>query len=188
MSRSRREFLGRTAVAALATAGAYGLIDRIASPVRRKALSPDIRLTAATTPSLPLEQQLYSGLSRVTDNGAIVVLPPLHHMVVTATLTVAPAGFAQAQQVPGTAIVGLETSGLLDSTPSGTGLAVAWGPPSFNRLPSALTNTYLPVDVVASRANAVRGPFNNVLKATHRQNYLVPPRVHRSFPPAELPA
>ena len=28
--------------------------------------------------------------------------------------------------------------------------------------------------------------FNSVLSTTHRQNYLVPPRVHRSFPMAEL--
>ena len=28
--------------------------------------------------------------------------------------------------------------------------------------------------------------FNSVLKTTHRQNFLVPPRVHRSFPLAEL--
>ena len=156
MSLSRREFLGRTAAAAFATAGAYGLIDQIATPVRREATSPDIRLTSATSPSLPLEQHLFSGLSRVTDNGAIVVVPPLHHMVVTAALTVAPSGFAQAQQVLEAAIAGLETSGLLDYTPSGMGLAVAWGLPYFNRLPPAVTDTYLPVDVVASRANGHR--------------------------------
>ena len=33
---------------------------------------------------------------------------------------------------------------------------------------------------------AVHGPFNKVLTATHRQNLLVPPRAHRSFPLAEL--
>ena len=30
--------------------------------------------------------------------------------------------------------------------------------------------------------------FNSVLKTTHRQNFLVPPRAHRSFPLAELRA
>ncbi len=30
--------------------------------------------------------------------------------------------------------------------------------------------------------------INSVIKATHRQNFLVPPRVHRSFPLSELPA
>ena len=28
--------------------------------------------------------------------------------------------------------------------------------------------------------------FNSILSTTHRQNFLVPPRVHRSFPLAEL--
>jgi hypothetical protein len=28
--------------------------------------------------------------------------------------------------------------------------------------------------------------FNDVLRTTHRQNFLVPPRRHRSFPLAEL--
>ena len=32
----------------------------------------------------------------------------------------------------------------------------------------------------------VHGPFNQVLQTTHRQNFLIPPRVHRSFPLAEL--
>jgi hypothetical protein len=30
--------------------------------------------------------------------------------------------------------------------------------------------------------------FNSVLRTTHRQNFLVPPRAHRSFPLSELPA
>ena len=29
--------------------------------------------------------------------------------------------------------------------------------------------------------------FNSILQTTHRQNYLVPPRRHRSFPLSELP-
>ena len=28
--------------------------------------------------------------------------------------------------------------------------------------------------------------FNSILRTTHRQNFLVPPRTHRSFPLAEL--
>jgi hypothetical protein len=35
-------------------------------------------------------------------------------------------------------------------------------------------------------AAAIHGPFNRVLEATHRQNFLVPPRSHRSFPLIEL--
>jgi hypothetical protein len=35
-------------------------------------------------------------------------------------------------------------------------------------------------------AGAVHGPFNRVIAATHRQNFLVPPRSRRSFPLAEI--
>jgi hypothetical protein len=38
---------------------------------------------------------------------------------------------------------------------------------------------------------AARSPhlgINDVIRATHRQNFLVPPRIHRSFPLSELPA
>jgi hypothetical protein len=28
--------------------------------------------------------------------------------------------------------------------------------------------------------------FNSILRTTHRQNFLVPPRLHRSFPLVEL--
>ena len=35
-------------------------------------------------------------------------------------------------------------------------------------------------------AAAIHGPFNRVLEATHRQNFLVPPRAHRAFPLIEL--
>ena len=51
------------------------------------------------------------------------------------------------------AIAGLEDSGLLDFRPSGLGLAVAWGLPYFNLLPSALTSEWLPIDLAASQAN-----------------------------------
>ena len=38
---------------------------------------------------------------------------------------------------------------------------------------------------LAARARAAQG-FNSILTTTHRQNFLVPPRRHRSFPLAEL--
>jgi hypothetical protein len=58
-----------------------------------------------------------------------------------------------AQQVLESAIGELEDSGLLDFRPSGLGLAVAWGLPYFNLLPSALTSVWLPTDIALSQAN-----------------------------------
>lgn len=47
-----------------------------------------------------------------------------------------------------------------------------------NRLPGGTTLPFEP----RSRGQG----FNAVLQTTHRQNFLVPPRKHRSFPLAEL--
>ena len=44
----------------------------------------------------------------------------------------------------------------------------------------------LPVKKLPLGARARGQGFNSVLQTTHRQNYLVPPRIHRSFPLAEL--
>jgi len=35
-------------------------------------------------------------------------------------------------------------------------------------------------------ARARQQGFNSILRTTHRQNFLVPPRRHRAFPLAEL--
>jgi hypothetical protein len=55
---------------------------------------------------------------------------------------------------------------------------------SFARLRNAMDGRY--PQGVNIGPGAVHGPFNRVLQTTHRQNFLVPPRAHRSFPLAEL--
>jgi hypothetical protein len=44
----------------------------------------------------------------------------------------------------------------------------------------------LPTGKIAFEPRARAQGFNSVLSTTHRQNFLVPPRRHRSFPLAEL--
>ena len=71
------------------------------------------------------------------------------------------------------------------STPA-TGLHfVVYMPTSdmFHRMRRAMDGQY--ADGNLGNA-AVKGPFNKVLTTTHRQNFLVPPKAHRSFPLAEL--
>jgi hypothetical protein len=46
----------------------------------------------------------------------------------------------------------------------------------------------LPGGKIPFKPRAREQGFNSVLSTTHRQNYLVPPRQHRSFPLAELGA
>jgi len=149
---TRREFLSRAASAAFVSGGVYRLIDHMARPPVRRPESTGERGGAG---ALPLEQHLFQGLSTVTDNGTLVTVPPLHHAVVTATLT-GPAttpALQDAQQVLESTIGELEESGLLDFRPSGLGLAVAWGLPYFSLLPTALTSAWLPVDIALSQAN-----------------------------------
>jgi hypothetical protein len=55
---------------------------------------------------------------------------------------------------------------------------------SFNRMRQAMDGQYGANFQLGP--GAVHSPFNNVLQTTHRQNFLVPPRAHRSFPLAEL--
>ena len=152
MAVSRRQFLGGAATAAFAAAWPYRLVDQLSAPPARR-VPVEVDLTAHRTAVLPLEQHLFDGLATVTDNGTPVTVPPLHHAVVTATLEVAPttAALQQAQHLLETTLTGLEQSHLLDFRPSGLGLAVAWGLPYFARLPAALTDAYLPVDLVTSR-------------------------------------
>ena len=74
-------------------------------------------------------------------------------MVVTATLTVPISALQEAQSTLESTLQGLEDSGLLTFTPSGLGLAVAWGLPYFDSLPPALSEAWLPVDLVTSQAS-----------------------------------
>lgn len=155
MAITRREFLTRAAAAAFATGGPYALIDRITRPVIRRPNATGPGSSAGRPRSLPPEQHLFLGLSTVTDNATLVTVPPLHHAVVTAQLNV-PAttpALQNAQQVLESTISGLEDSGLLDFRPSGLGLAIAWGLPYFDLLPTALTSEWLPLDLAASQAN-----------------------------------
>jgi hypothetical protein len=55
---------------------------------------------------------------------------------------------------------------------------------SFNSMRQAMDGQYGSNPPLGP--GTVHGPFNQVLQTTHRQNFLVPPRQHRSFPLAEL--
>ncbi len=163
---SRRRFLkgtGRTKGAALASAGIYELIDTLAHPPERTAF-------AATAPmqeqyivqNLPIIQDNGSGVN--SSNGTIpVVFHPLHDHVITATLKV-PANanaLQEAQQHLESVLLGLEQQ--FPPTPTGLGIAVAWGLPYFHQYIPSLGKTssffpagtrypaYLPVDLTTSQ-------------------------------------
>src|SRR4051794_19528539 len=75
---TRRDVVGGAAAGALGAAGLYELVDRIAgAPTRAEAASRSA------------EQHLLGGQRIVEDDGIEILVPPLHHQVVTARVAVA---------------------------------------------------------------------------------------------------
>ena len=152
MALTRRELVTR-GTAALAAGNVYSLLDSIAPSLAR----------AATSRKLRPEQYVLDGLQVRLELGIEVLVPPLHHRVVTARVKgdggAAPLRAAQKR---------LETSlARLDArypaTPAGLGLTIAWGLPYFRRLAPKLADgrrypAYLPLDLRASRAQRRRVP------------------------------
>src|SRR5438270_9907437 len=115
---------------ALVNSGIYGLVDRFAKPPGRMPLAfpflPEQHLLQDV--KVILEEAF--GTSSSTGTIAIVV-PPLHHEVVTAKLNVPPTANAlnAAQAQLESAIASVEQ--VYPQTPAGLGITVAWGLPYF---------------------------------------------------------
>jgi hypothetical protein len=139
MRLTRRALLGSAAAGALAAAGIYELVDQLAgSPARPRA------------GALPPEQHLLDGVGIVVDNGVEVVVPPLHHEVVTAKLRVGEsrADLRDAQVELERILRLLEER--YEATPSGLGVTVAWGLPYFRRYVPGQADRHLPLDTRAT--------------------------------------
>jgi hypothetical protein len=138
---TRRKLIGSAGAAALSAAGIYELVDRLGTaPARR------------STYALPPEQHLLDGVRVVMQQGVEVVVPPLHHQVVTAKVGVAtdPQDLRAAQGALEETLRELERR--YEPTPAGLGVTVAWGLPYFRRYVSGPAARYLPVDTRASKA------------------------------------
>jgi hypothetical protein len=124
----------------------YGAVDSLTAPPARAATS---------APSELPEQHLLQGTRVIVDDGVLVNIPPLHHQVVTAELTVgtAPGELRAARETLERALAEIERRHA--PTPAGLGIVVAWGTPYFRRyvprLHGAGYPAYLPVDRAASR-------------------------------------
>jgi hypothetical protein len=142
VSLTRRQLLGGAAAAALAGAGVYELVDQLTGAPKR-----------ATVATRPPEQHILDGVRVVTDNEVEVVVPPLHHEVVTAKLAVGEsrADLVAAREELAHALDDLDDR--FEPTPAGLGVTVAWGLPYFRRyVPAA--ERHLPID---RRATGTRG-------------------------------
>jgi len=114
---TRREALAGALVAALGGAGVYELVDQLGgSSPRRKTVS-----------SLPPEQHVLDAIGVVQDNGVEVLVPPLHHQLVTAKVR---AGDLRAARKELDDALG-ELEQRYDATPAGLGITIGWGLPYF---------------------------------------------------------
>ncbi len=141
---------GAAGAAAVGAAGIYELVDQLTSPPPRAA--PAV---------LPSEQHLLDGVRVVRDNGVEVLVPPLHHQVVTATVALRedPHELRAGQAELEYALTQIERD--FPPSPAGIGVTLAWGLPYFRRFVPGAAATHLPHDRRAGRGallDAIRFP------------------------------
>jgi len=116
---TRRQALAGAAASALSAAGIYELVDRLSGEAPKR---------AAGTPHPP-EQHLLDSIAVIEDNGVEVVVPPLHHRLVTAKVRAGDLRSARRQLNDALA----ELDRRYEPTPAGLGVTVGWGLPYFAR-------------------------------------------------------
>jgi hypothetical protein len=116
---TRRQALAGAAASALSAAGIYELVDRLSGEAPKR---------AAGTPHPP-EQHLLDSIAVIEDNGVEVVVPPLHHQLVTAKVRAG--NLRAARQELNDTLEGLDRR--FEPTPAGLGVTVGWGVPYFER-------------------------------------------------------
>ena len=101
---------------------------------------------------MPPEQHLLDGVRVVRQEGVAVVVPPLHHRVVTAKVGVPdePTKLRAAQGALAETLRDLERR--YEPTPAGLAVTVAWGLPYFRRFVPGPSAKHLPMDARASAA------------------------------------
>jgi hypothetical protein len=142
---TRRELVAAAAAGAVGAAGVYELVDHLASSPARPTVGPR-----------PREQHVLEGVRMVEDHGIEVLVPPLHHQVITGRLTVperADPLAAAARELEDT-VLRLEADH--EPTPAGLGVTVAWGLPYFRRYTGSAARAHLPTDLRASRTKGRR--------------------------------
>jgi hypothetical protein len=142
MRLNRRDLLAGAAGVAVAAGGVYELVDRLTRSPER----------SAPLVSRRREQHVLDGARVVQDNGIEVVVPPLHHQVVTALVN-----------VPGTRDDLIEAQRVLEELlrrleddSRELGVTVAWGLPYFRRFVPDVAERELPTDLRATRAKGSR--------------------------------
>ncbi len=147
MKLTRRGALAGAAAAALGGAGIYELVDQLSGSAPTRPRVSDF----------PPEQHVLDGLAVIQDNGVEVLVPPLHHQLVTATIRGSDPRAAKRELEE--TLRSLERR--FEPTPAGLGITVGWGLPYFNRHVPEAWGKHAPHDRRARKAallGAVRFP------------------------------
>lgn len=124
MALTRRRLLGSAALAAATTGGVYELVDRLGTA--------PLRARPARAAGAAAEQHLLHGVRQILDEGVEVLVPPLHHRVVTARVEAASRReLLRARRELERRLRRLERR--YEPTPAGLGITLAWGLPYFHR-------------------------------------------------------
>jgi hypothetical protein len=135
---TRRQLLvAGTAAAAVGAAGIYELVDQLSEP------APTRRFGEGRAP----EQHLLDGMRIAEDEGVEIVVPTLHHQIVTAKVSADGDLRDEQRRLEG---VLRELENDYEGTPAGLAVTAAWGLPYFRRYAAAATETHLPIDRRAS--------------------------------------
>jgi len=134
MKLTRRKLFAGAAGGAVGALGLYELVDQLAGAVPQRAEA------AIAFP----EQHLLDGIRVVHSDGVQVLVPPLHHEILTGRVTVEVSDLRAAQTELEHVLRGLESH--YAPSPAGLGVTVAWGLPYFHRLVPAAARRLLPYD------------------------------------------
>jgi hypothetical protein len=159
MKLTRRQAIVGAAAGAVGATGIYELIDQFTG-------SSPMRASAAKV--LP-EQHLLDGIRIVDSEGIEVLVPPLHHEILTARVTAGRGDVRTAQSELEHLLAQLDAD--YAPSPNGLGVTVAWGLPYFRRLTPDALQRYLPHDrraeqpVVFDAERFQSDPFDTRLEA-----------------------
>jgi hypothetical protein len=140
MKLTRREALAGAVAGVVGAGGIYELVDRLAGTAPKRADA------AVAFP----EQHLLDGVRVVRSDGVEVLVPPLHHEIVTARVAASRGDLRDAQRELAQLLRALDRD--YAPSPAGLGVTVAWGLPYFRRLVPDAARRLLPHDRRAGKS------------------------------------